>query len=246
MQKGNHPALLVLALGILCFLGGEAWAGPFQAGSKRELGLEAAAALRIELLAEKPHTGTEEALWRVLTTSKDLRVRVGAGLALVDRIFPGGDPALWGEVHGWWLPRRVPRSLGAADAAILTASLATALPDPAAPWLAYRILEPFFRSSDARYRFGRLAPQGLEELLRSLSARGVEPPEGWPEPFEMVGVLPLACPLEGTVPRERALMESMVFLDTKGRIADDARTYAWDRAEGRLHEVVEDERFPVP
>ena len=204
MQKGNHPALLVLALGVLCFLGGEAWAGPFQAGSKRELGLEAAAALRIELLAEKPHTGTEEALWRVLTTSKDLRVRVGAGLALVDRIFPGGDPALWGEVHGWWLPRRVPRSLGAADAAILTASLATALPDPAAPWLAYRILEPFFRSSDARYRFGRL------------------------------------------VPRERALMESMVFLDTKGRIADDARTYAWDRAEGRLYEVVEDERFPVP
>ena len=41
-------------------------------------------------------------------------------------------------------------------------------------------------------------------------------------------------------------MESMVFLDTKGRIADDARTYAWDRAEGRLYEVVEDERFPVP
>ena len=235
-----------LSLVLLLLAGAGAEAGPFQVGAKRELGLEEAAALRVELLAEKPHGGTEDSLWRVLAYGRDPRTRVGAGLALVDRIFPGGDPSRWEEVEGWWLPRKVPRSLGAADAALLTASLAALLPDPGAPWLAYRILEPFFRSPAARVRFGRMAPRELEELLRSLAARGVEPPEGWPEAFEVLGDLPLARPLDGFVPLDRALMDRMVFLDRQGRISDDARTYAWDREEGELHEVTDHPTLPSP
>ena len=108
-----------LSLVLLLLAGAGAEAGPFQAGAKRELGLEAAATLRIELLSEKPHGGTEDSLWRVLAYGRDPRTRVGAGLALVDRIFPGGDPSRWEEVEGWkhkfqrfrFRFRRMPKSL---------------------------------------------------------------------------------------------------------------------------------------
>ena len=48
--------------------------------------------------------GSEENLWRMLWNG-ETRSRAAAAVALVDRMFPDGDPSRWQEVSGF-LPNR--------------------------------------------------------------------------------------------------------------------------------------------
>jgi hypothetical protein len=112
-----------------------------------------------------------------------------------------------------------------------------ALPGHEGMWLAYVLMEPFFRSDLARLVFGRTCPVPVAEMMKKMAEAGVEPPEGWPEPFEVVGFLPLGAPVSGSVSQEQVALYGMWRMDQEGRIKMDAKDLAWDREEGAVYRI---------
>jgi hypothetical protein len=207
--------------------------------SKKEEGERLGMEVRGRILSSHYHSKSDLALWRQLVHGQGISPveRIGAGLALVDRLFPGGDPSMWSSVSGL-MEEEVPRSLVAADAVLYTAYLAyEALPEPEGAWLAYILMKPFFSSSEARLTFGRICPEPLAELMDRMSRDGVEPPEGWPEPFRVVGYFPMAHPVSGSVAMDQVLLYGMERLDNQGRPSEQGNAYAWDREAGVLYRI---------
>ncbi len=198
---------------------------------ERDEGRREAERLRDLLLAEAPR---EEAylLWEGLLLPEEPRARASRALALVEALFPEGDPARWEEVGGFWNPQEIPLCLAALDA-VYGAALALAdLPGKGGPYLASMLLRRLLQSPRARIHAFMTAPPVYGRLVARVPSYG--PP--WPR-GEMKGSFPVACPVRGWVSQERALTLDMTFLDGYGRIASGLGSYAWDRERGRIYRV---------
>lgn len=229
----------LLSAALFGVLSPEAWAI-----SKRDEGIRLGMELRSRILAGSYHSRSELLLWKKLFNGpfSNHEDRIGAGLALVDRIFPNGDPSRWEQVSGFLEGLEVPRSLAAADAVLFTAYLAVeTLPSPDGMWLAYVLMEPFFRSDAARIAFGRTCPHPVAGMMDKMTKAGVSPPEGWPEPFEVVGFMPIGAPVSGSVDLDQVALYGMWRLDSNGRIRADAKSLAWDRTEGAIYRISQEE-----
>lgn len=160
-------------------------------------------------------------------------------LALVEAIFPDGDPGKWDFVSGFWNPREIPKSLAAVDAVFWTAASLLRQGAPSgAEWLAFRLLDRLAASPRATLYFLSTCPAEGDVLLREMESRGLVPPRGsWGERYSL-GRQPLAAPLRGWVSSETAVRRGMVFLDGDGRPASGG-PFAWDRKKGRLYRIQE-------
>ncbi|MCX7829073.1 MAG: hypothetical protein N2315_07725 [Thermanaerothrix sp.] len=212
----------------------------FGSMNKREQGVRLGMDLRARIMSESYHSRSDLALWRKLLNdpSSSPKERIGAGLALADRLFPEGDLSRWEDIRGFLGDSGVPKSLAAADAVLFTSYLAVeALPSGEGMWLAYVLMEPFFRSDSARMAFGRTCPAPVAEMMKKMAQAGVAPPEGWPEPFDVVGFLPLGAPVSGSVSPDQVALYGMWRMDREGRIRLDAKDLAWDREEGAVYRI---------
>lgn len=242
VRRGVCLALVVLLLG---------WAAGAQADrfdelaerySRRAGGREASSALESELKGEA-HGGAPLALWRSLF-SGDIPPRQGAAnaLALVETLFPDGDPAQWDGVSGFLRPSLVPGSLAAADAVVMAARFLLEMEDRSGDALALELMERFIRSSRAKYHFVSTRPRQLDALLREMERRGLTPAMGqWPPAMSVTGSLPFASPFRGYVTMNRALLEEMVFMNAAGQLRPHG-IYAWNRRRGGVYEVTQDKR----
>lgn len=189
--------------------------------------------LRERLVAQAPEED-EKLLWEGLWKEDDPLKKASMSLALVEKLFPDGDPSRWDEISGFWRPKEIPRSLAALDA-VYVASLSLLeieSSEPGAHSLAFELLDSLLRSSRARYHAFLNAPEEYLVLTEAFSDESPSLPEG-----TIVGRLPFAHPVRGSVSTDGALFRKMTMLNNMGQVAQGAGSYAWDRRRGKIFRI---------
>jgi hypothetical protein len=217
----------------------EEWAAAIEA---RDAGMARAGSLRSELLSEAGKASPIER-WRRMVRGEGTPEALAAdALALVEDLFPAGDPSRWDEVRGFWLPADVPVALAALDAVFHGAAALLLMGGDRAPWLARSLVESLAASDRARTVAFRTAPAEVRSLLEVLAEQAPPPPVGgWPSGTAL-GRLPFAHGVSGWITETRATMENMTFLNASGVPVGGGGIYAWDRKRGRLYRVLDDEQ----
>jgi hypothetical protein len=220
----------------------EEWAAAIEA---RDAGMARAGVLRAELLSRAGEIPPIER-WRDLVGGQgSAEERAGNALALVERLFPDGDPSRWEEVKGFWLPSDVPLPLAALDAVFYGAKALLSMQDGRAPWLARSLVEALASSDRARTVAFRTAPAEVRGLLEDLAVQAPPPPVGgWPSGIAR-GNLPFAHAVSGWITESRATMQGMAFLNASGVPVGGMGLYAWDRERGRLYRVLDSEHRKI-
>ncbi len=196
-----------------------------------------AEALRSELLGMAWDSEDLDLLGSIMDPSLTSEQRAANGLKLIDELFPGGDPARWESISGFWIPRMIPKPLAAFDAVFFTAIALLEMEREDAPWIARDILEDLRRSSRATLLALRTAPKEYLWIVEALEEGTRMPPVGgWPEAV-IRGKLPFARQVSFAVSETHAIMREMQFLNAAGQPAPNG-PYAWDRDRGRIYRVI--------
>lgn len=231
---------IVVALLSVTALCGPSWADWIDTYSARyeamEEGERQAFVLKKALLEEAPDLEPYD-LWRSLWSDLHPRDKASRAMAIIEALYPEGDPSRWEEVSGFFLPQEVPKSLVALDAVFVAAQSLAQLDEEGAPWLARSLLIDLSRSRRVRHYFMRRAPKEYPSIVRAIdAATGLPPIGGWPME-EIEGELPLAHPVHGWITIATAMSEEMLFLDASGRPTGGSGPYAWDRRRGKIYNV---------
>ena len=235
--------LLLLGMAVPAAAAGtiEEWSAALEA---REAGMASAESLREELLSRAGEAAPIDRWRRLVKGDAPTEELAADALALLKAIYPGGDPSRWEEVKGFWLPADVPKPLVALDAVFYGAWALLSMNDARAPWLARSLVEALAASDRGRTFGFRMAPIEVRDLLEDLSAKAPPPPVGgWPQGIA-IGNLPYAHAVSGWISEGRATMENMTFLNAYGVPMGGSGAYAWDREEGRIYRVIDDDDDP--
>nr|WP_321501191.1 cell division protein FtsL [uncultured Dethiosulfovibrio sp.] len=222
----------------LCLMSSVAWGWQDRYDSmvemslKREEGGIVGGHLKKELLSEAP-SKSELILWKSLWEGS-ARERASVGLALIEAIYPQGDPSRWGEVVGFVYPSLIPRPLMAVDA--LMVSVRSLMDLEGGDFLAAELLRSFGSSSRAKHLFIDTSPKDMEDVLSELVSR-TGMPGSW-KATDIEGSLPLAAPVGGAISQSSAIARGMRFLDGSG-VPSNNGPYGWDRSSGRIYQVVD-------
>lgn len=239
MRRILAVAVLVIACGIGQPAGAgtiEDWAAALEA---RNAGEASAGVLRAELAARAGDASPIERWRRLARGEGSPQMQAADALALVESIFPNGDPARWEDVTGFWQPADVPRPLAAFDAVFYGARALLAMKDDRAPWLARSLVESLAASDRGRTLAFRTAPAEARDLLKTLEILAPPPPiGGWPSGVAK-GTLPFAHGVSGWITESRATMRDMTFLNAGGVPVGGMGVYAWDREKGRIYRVID-------
>lgn len=179
--------------------------------------------------------GSEAELWNKLWEGEP-RWRAAAAVALINRIFPEGDPSRWQEVSGFIPQRSVqPRQLIAMDAFFVAVESLRNIPDGI--WGAAYLLDLFGKSGMGKVMFIEEIPEGMDKVIGDVVIE-----TGLPGDWSVKksrGKLPLLPVYRGYISRSSADSRNMQYLDGYGSVAANGR-FAWDRDRGYVYEVVED------
>lgn len=200
---------------------------------KRDKIKEMGAAILSDMREIAPN-GTEEELWNKLWNG-DARWRAAAAVAIVDRVFPEGDPSRWEEVKGF-LPKRSvqSRQLVAMDGLFVAVSMLKELPDGV--WGAAYLLDRFGKSGMGKVKFIDEIPAEMRPIIDEIIAEtGLQ--GDWSSKA-LRGKMPLLPVYRGYITRDTADSLNMQYLDGYGSLSGNGR-YAWDRDRGYVYEVVE-------
>jgi len=181
--------------------------------------------------------GTDIELWNKLWEGGP-RWRAAAAVALIDRIFPQGDPSRWEEVSGFASGRSVqPRQLIAIDALFVAVDSLRQMPDGI--WGSAYLLQQFGKSGWGKVMFIEEIPYGFDQTLKDvISTTGLT--GDW-SIKRIRGKMPLLPIYRGYITRNGADSRNLQYLDGYGSIASNGR-YAWDRDRGYIYEVVDNDR----
>ncbi|MGI6442820.1 MAG: hypothetical protein ACOXZX_03190 [Synergistaceae bacterium] len=188
----------------------------------------------INNLKEATVQQNEIELWEQLWQG-DPALRCKAGLALMDRIFPNGDPSRWQEVDGFLsISNRQPRQLAGIDAFFVVVSAIRDLPDGV--WASAYILEKFGKSTRGRmYFIDDTTPEiraVLDDVINKTGLKG-----DWSSTI-IRGHTPFLPRYNGYISMSRAMDKHMVFINGHGAIAGNGN-YSWDRDGGYIYEISE-------
>jgi len=197
--------------------------------------------LRNELLSKVEDIAPYEMWLSLWDDSVKGEMRAAYALRLVQVLFPDGDLSRWDEIEGMWYPSIIPIPLASIDAAYIAAHELLQMKRMDASWLARNLINDLSRSSRAKYYFMREAPVEYLDIITKLEAMDMGPGFGnWTQP-EVTGSLSLASPVRGRISQNAALSRKFVFLNASGVIVNIG-TYAWDRENGHIYEVIEREK----
>lgn len=187
-----------------------------------------------ELKSEAPK-GSDLSLWKKLWVGEP-RARVAAGVALMDKIFPSGDPGRWEEAGGFLSPSSLrPRQLAGLDAFFVTVAALDSV--PGGEWTAAVFLRCFAKSGRGQVYFIEQMPADLKGHIDSIVAK-----TGLGGDWSVKVTcrpLPLLPVYSGVMRRGTAESRGLQYLDGAGRIASNG-SYVWDRDKGYIYRIVED------
>lgn len=188
----------------------------------------------LAVLRREAPQGSELDLWKKLWAG-DARSRAAAGVALMDKVFPGGDPGRWEETSGFLTSSSYkPRQLAGLDAFFVTVAALDAI--GGGEWAAASLLNSFSRSPRGMLYFIDRMPEGVQEPISSIVAKtGLRGDWSAKAPRH---ALPLLPNFGGNIMRDTAEMKRLQYLDGFGRIAGNGY-YAWDNDRGYVYRVVE-------
>ena len=201
---------------------------------QREKIRETGAAVLNDIRGLEP-SGSELEIWGRLW-SGDAKWRAAAALALIDRIFPNGDPSKWEEVSGFIANgSRRPRQLAAMDGLFVAVAALRELPDGV--WASAALLDQFGKSAMGKVKFIDEIPRGMREVIDDVIAQTGLPGD-WTSK-KIRGAMPLLPVYRGYITRDIADSRQMQYLSGFGAIAGNGN-YAWDRDRGCVYEVIDD------
>lgn len=182
-------------------------------------------------------SGTEEELWNKLWHG-DMRLRAASAVALIDRMFPNGDPSKWEEIRGFVPGHSVlPRQLLAMDALFVAVSTMKQIPDGV--WGSAYLLDVFGKSGLGKVKFIDEVPAEIRQVLDEIiSETGL--PGDWSSK-RIRGRIPMLPVYRGYITRDAVDSRNMQYIDGYGSLSGNGR-YAWDRDRGYLYEVVDGSR----
>lgn len=166
--------------------------------------------------------------------SDDAAERLSSAWSVLNTCVPDGDISRWAEVNYLEVPSLRPRAFMVIDA-LYVAIIELAGID-SGEWVAADLLKSFSRSSHGRYDFLGVCPEPVAKAIMHVVDE-THIIGNW-TPREVVGQLPIARGVSGSVTRSRALEKNMVFLDGAG-IPSANGFYAWDRPSGRIYHLIE-------
>lgn len=227
--------LLVAASAVGAFAASRTWEEFVAREANRERISTSGVAVLNDVRKSAPQ-GTEYEIWQQLW-SGDARSRAAAGVALVDRMFPNGDPSRWEEVNGI-LPERSfqPRQLMAMDGLFCAMSALKELPDGV--YASAFLLEQFGKSSRGKLIFIDDTPAEARKIIDDVVAGAGLIKDYWTS-SKVRGHMPFLGTYQGTITRNLAESRQMQFLDGFGGVSGNG-SYAWDRDRGYLFQVRED------
>lgn len=185
------------------------------------------------LSAEAPKNATERELWEQLSSSEP-RARAAAGVAMVEKMFPDGDPSRWNEVSGFLTAGgKEPRQLAAMDG-LFTAVIELDKMDGGV-WGAASLLQRFGKSAAGRVAFIDEAPRELRAAIDDVVARtGLS--GDWSSK-KVCGTMPILSGFEGYTTDGEVQARGMRYLDGYGSLAGNG-TMAWDRNNGKIYGIM--------
>ena len=206
--------------------------------ASRDAARPEAVALRSTLLEQAWDSENLDLLGSIKDPDLPPKQRAANGLKLIGMLFPGGDPARWDSVTGFWPRPLMPKPLAAFDAIYFTVMALLELDEPGAPWIAQDLLQDLRSSSRAAFIALRTAPEEYLWVVEKLEEGTRMPPSGgWPK-AKILGRLPFAHPVMSAVTETWARSRDMQFLNSVGQPAPGG-PYAWDRDRGRIYWVIE-------
>lgn len=200
---------------------------------KKEMVAVRGAEILAELRRNAPQ-GSELDLWKKLWTG-DALARATTGVALMDKVFPGGDPGRWEEASGFVGSTSYrPRQLAGLDALFVTVAALDAI--GGGEWAAAALLSSFSRSPRGMLYFIERMPEGVQQPISSIVAktglRGDWTARSTRRP------LPLLPNFGGDIMRDTAEGKRLQYLDGFGRLSGNGY-YAWDSDRGYIFRIVE-------
>ena len=197
--------------------------------------------LRQELLEKAGPKTPVDLWWSLWDLDSSGEQRAANALKLVEYLYPEGDISRWDEITGLWYPSLIPTPLAAVDAVYVAAGELLEMGREDAAWLARNLVNDLGRSSRAKHYFMKHGPEEYLRIITGLRERDLTPDYGnWTEP-ETIGTLSLASPVRGKINKNFAISGNFIFLDASGGVVN-LGTYAWDRKNGKIYEVIERER----
>ena len=154
--------------------------------------------------------GAEYEIWKRLW-SGDARSRAAAGVALVDRMFPGGDPSRWEEVNGI-VPARSfqPRQLMAMDGLFCAIAALKELPNGV--YASAFLLEQFGKSSRGKLMFIDDTPAEARKIIDEVVAGAALIKDYWTS-SKVRGHMPFLGVYQGRITRSIADSRQMQYMD---------------------------------
>ena len=244
MKKIVSLFVLVVILGLSASCGfamtksetDSAWSKMTAQLAARQAGEEKALAIRSELDAAAV-TGKLRDLWKTATSKKGSE-RLTAAWSILRKCIPDGDLSRWAEVNYFDIPSITPNMFMVVDA--LYAAVIELSGIDGGEWVAAELLREFSARPHSRYDFISVCPAPVADAIRVVVEKtGLS--RNW-LPRTVIGSLPLARPVSGSVTHSTALMKDMVLLDGAGAPSSNG-FYAWDRKTGRIYNLVDDNSY---
>jgi len=178
----------------------------------------------------------EYALWKKLWTTQGTE-RVQAAMALVNSIYPDGDPANLDDVNGMLGDGYTrPRQIAAADAVFVAADELSK--NDATVWGAALLLNRFVKSATAEIMFVETTAPEAKAIMDNVVAKtGITPI--WAVK-KVCGKMPFLPVYDGFRSRSIVADPDWIYLDNYGSFTGTCGAYAWNRKKGIICEIRED------
>ena len=235
MKKTFVIAVMVLtAFWALPALAASDW-DSFVAQMESEQRLKTDGPVIVAQVAQMAPQATDKELWNLSCNAPSVETRAAASVALVNKLFPSGDPSRWQEVQGFFPPQSyIPLQLVAVNALYNAVTALSQMPNGKLG--AAYLMTQFGKSAIGKLYFVDNMPSQFRKTMDTLVA---ETPLAGDWSSETIEGTAQIVPVYNNVIVASAVQDNnnFQFINGMGLVANEG-PYSWDRAHGYIYKLV--------